>query len=141
MNKWNDKKNHVINRINWKVKLIIIFSIWSSESYLIFNYKKNLFHFVFAFNFSTIHNFWWSQWRNVFSNFWNKNVMNSKINNRDAYDLQPRWLRKMSIVFIKIDMSLKWLLLTPQVSRNTGRRVLYKKTKWNFQLQIKNSKR
>ena len=38
MNKWNNrKKNHVINWIHWKIKLIAVFSIWNNENNLIFN--------------------------------------------------------------------------------------------------------
>ena len=116
--KWSKRGSHVINWINAKIKLIAVFLIRSSESYLISNYEKEFLFVLFSRSISTRHIVFDNRNEATFFRISEMRTSWASNHNRDVYESQSRCFRKMSIDFMKIDMFLKRLLFTSQMNRN-----------------------
>ena len=116
--KWSKRRNHIINWINSKIKLIAVFSIRDSESYLIFNYEKEFFFILFLHSILARHIIFDDRNKITFYRISEMKTSWTRNDNRDVCESQSRCFRKVSINFMKIDLFLKRLLFTSQMNRN-----------------------
>ena len=105
--------------------MIVVFLIRNSESYLIFNYEKKIFFVLFSRSILTRHIIFDNRNKATFSRFSEMKTSWTSNYNCDVYESQSRCFRKMSIDFMKIDVPLKRLLFTSQVSRNKNFKISF----------------